>query len=335
MALATIAFKTSHIMDSPTYQYHPSLLERFLVKTFQIVNKFVQWHKLPGIVGAINLDAMRIELREHNLHDGYASTAAQGNPHDPPLTNKRYLNTRNSDGIFNSLDQPRMGGACMRFGRNFPRKYTQKPSEEELWIPNPRLLSERIMTRKPGGFKPATSLNLLAAAWIQFQTHDWFNHENVSAMIFSISLATINGTHKIPTKSEGDSYDIPLPARDKWPGGHMKLPKTTPDDVLDPSDVVCPGYKNTLTAWWDGSQIYGSSEEVTKKLRGQNPDGKLTLIPIGDGVGFYLPRNSENEPETGFSNNWWTGMEMLHTLFAMEHNAICDMLHKAYPDWTG
>ena len=24
---------------------------------------------------------------------------------------------------------------------------------------------------------------------------------------------------------------------------------------------------------------------------------------------------------------------MLHTLFVREHNAICDMLHEAYPDW--
>jgi hypothetical protein len=28
-------------------------------------------------------------------------------------------------------------------------------------------------------------------------------------------------------------------------------------------------------------------------------------------------------------------MEMLHTLFALEHNAICDALKAAYPDMTG
>ena len=31
--------------------------------------------------------------------------------------------------------------------------------------------------------------------------------------------------------------------------------------------------------------------------------------------------------------NWWIGLTMLHTLFVREHNAICDMLHAAYPDW--
>ncbi|KAF4534017.1 Peroxidase family protein [Lasiodiplodia theobromae] len=205
-----------------------------------------------------------------------------------------------------------MGSRCMRFGRNFPRKVTEKPSENELWTPNPRLLSERIMARQPGGFKPATSLNLLAAAWIQFQTHDWFFHE-----------------------TSDDSFDIPLPPGDDWQGGSMKLPRTKPDDILDTSDIRCPGYKNTLTAWWDASQIYGPTEEATRKLRGETPDGKLTLVPIEGGAGFVLPRDKFGDVETGFSNNWWTGIEMLHTLFAMEHNAICDKLRKSYPDWTG
>jgi hypothetical protein len=32
-------------------------------------------------------------------------------------------------------------------------------------------------------------------------------------------------------------------------------------------------------------------------------------------------------------NNWWLGLEMLHTLFVLEHNAICDELAKTHPDW--
>lgn len=45
--------------------------------------------------------------------------------------------------------------------------------------PNPRLVSETFMKRDVEGFKPATTLNLLAAAWIQFQVHDWFFHPEV------------------------------------------------------------------------------------------------------------------------------------------------------------
>jgi hypothetical protein len=150
-----------------------------LVNTFGLINKWIPWHKLPPLIGALNLDALRVELRASNLHDGYASGTAQGNRVVDPMEDKRFLDVRNSDGKFNSLELPKMGCAYMRFGRNFPRQLTPKPTEEELWNPNPRMISDKFMVRKPGGFIPATTLNLLAAAWIQFQTHDWFKHEIV------------------------------------------------------------------------------------------------------------------------------------------------------------
>jgi hypothetical protein len=113
----------------------------------------------------------------------------------------------------------------------------------------------------------------------------------------------------------------------------MELYKTKPDMIRDPSDIRCPGYVNENTAWWDGSQIYGSTEDVTKSLRTKLRDGKLTLDEIG--TASFLPRDIDGNPKTGFNNNWWIGMEMLHTLFALEHNAICDALKSAYPHWSG
>lgn len=167
------------MMESPSPTFQPTIVERLLVSTFHAINKLIPWHKLPTYVGAFNLDALRIELRANNLQDSYVSGAAQGNQTEEPLTDKRFINARNSDGKFNSLEMPLMGCAGMRFGHNMPKSSTTKPSDEELWNPNPRMLSELFMTRKPGAFIPATTLNLLAAAWIQFQTHDWFFHESV------------------------------------------------------------------------------------------------------------------------------------------------------------
>ena len=169
---------------SPSYK--PSLGERFLVNVFHFVNKFIAWHKLPSIVGALNLDALRVELRQYNLHDGYSSGTLQGNQITEPITDKRFEYVRNSDGKFNSTEMPLMGCAGMRFGRNFPRTLTPKPTEDELWNPSPRMLSERFMARKK--FIPATTLNLLAAAWIQFQTHDWFFHESVRYFLPCLAL---------------------------------------------------------------------------------------------------------------------------------------------------
>lgn len=160
--------------------YKLSLTDWLLVAFFHFVNRFIAWHKLPPLIGALNLEALRIELRQYNLHDGYSSGAAQGNSKDEPMTDKRFEHARNSDGMFYSTDMPKMGCAGIRFGRNFPRKLTPKPTEEELWNPNPRMLSERFMKRET--FIPATTLNLLAAAWIQFQTHDWFFHDSVCCL---------------------------------------------------------------------------------------------------------------------------------------------------------
>jgi hypothetical protein len=130
-----------------------------------------------------------------------------------------------------------------------------------------------------------------------------------------------------------ENYDIPLPEGDEWPYGKMSLPHTKPDATLNPSDVKCPGYKNTNTAWWDGSQIYGSSEAITQTLRTKHPHGKLLLTK--EGRESFLPRDADGNVITGFNSNWWIGMEMLHTLFALEHNAIIDMLRIKHEDWTG
>jgi hypothetical protein len=169
------------VMDPPNFR--PGFLDRILVAIFHFVNLFIPWHKLPSIFGALNLDALRVELRQYNLHDGYASATAQGNADNTPIDDKRFLTARNSDGTDNSLTMPKMGCSGMRFGRNFPRKYCEKPTEQQLWTPNPRLVSEAFMSRKPGESKPATTLNLLAAAWIQFQVHNWVFHESVRVSI--------------------------------------------------------------------------------------------------------------------------------------------------------
>lgn len=114
----------------------------------------------------------------------------------------------------------------------------------------------------------------------------------------------------------------------------MKLFQTKPDANPDLSDKACPSYRNLNTAWWDGSQIYGSSEAVTASLRNNHKHGKLALHRVGDEQ-VLLPRNSDGTPQTGFNDNWWLGMEMLHTLFALEHNAICDEIRRGHPTWTG
>jgi hypothetical protein len=82
------------------------------------------------------------------------------------------------------------------------------------------------------------------------------------------------------------------------------------------------------THWWDASQIYGNSQETIDKLR-SHVDGKMIIGDDG-----LLPFDPETGLDmTGFNDNWWLGLALLHTLFVKEHNAICDRLKQNYPDW--
>ncbi|KAH7093757.1 heme peroxidase [Paraphoma chrysanthemicola] len=293
-----------------SFAYTPSLPQRALIQAYKSVNKLVPWHKLPTIIGVLNLSAFRYELRQKNLHDVYPSPDYQGVSGCPQMVDEEFLHTRHSDGLFNDLGAPKMGCAGMRFGRNVPREFTTRPSNEELMSPNPRQISEELLKRNV--FKPATTLNLLAAAWIQFQVHDWFQHTN----------------------STTEKHSVPLPAGDTWPSpdATMSVEQTVSDEALSETDKKTPGYKNENTHWWDGSQIYGSSEARTAELRGATKNGKLSVDD--QGYATFLPRDADGVPQTGFSTNWWLGLELLHTVFVLEHNAICGALSAAYPKWS-
>jgi hypothetical protein len=64
-----------------------------------------------------------------------------------------------------------MGAAGTRFARFVPLNLSYGEPDSTLYTPNPRSISQELFKRKT--FKPATSINNLASAWIQFQTHDW------------------------------------------------------------------------------------------------------------------------------------------------------------------
>lgn len=129
-----------------------------------------------------------------------------------------------------------------------------------------------------------------------------------------------------------EEIEVPLPPCDKWPSGHMKVPRTQRDTPLDETDRKSPAYKNVYTAWWDGSEIYGNNEEEARTIRSSCDNGKLKLVEK-NGMTF-IPHDDQGFPITGSGVNWWIGLELMHTLFSLEHNAICDMLHAKYPEFS-
>ena len=271
---------------------------------FRQVNRVREWWELPLPAALLNLRAYRDELREFNLYD----TRAPSNGETAEAVLDSLPKHRTYDGSLQDPFDLEMGKVGTRFGRNAPTDATAPEAMPQLMTPSPREVSQTLLHRD--SFKPATSLNVLAACWIQFENHDWFGH----------------GENK-----PDEFMDVPLTDGDDWPDGDpMKVKVTHPDRTRKWKSGLPPTYVNTVTHWWDGSQIYGSDERRNRELRA-GEDGKMA---VEDG---RLPNETEKDLDgvdlTGFSDNYWIGLSLLHTLFVKEHNAICDHLKQAYPGW--
>ena len=154
----------------------------------------------------------------------------------------------------------------------------------------------------------AHGVNILCAAWIQFQVHDWFEHRKDQE-----NRVRLEATDALP---ELDIASTPIAP------GTEELP--------------LPIYENQQGHWWDGSQIYGSSEKIATHLRECGGTGaRLRLVADTDSAEPLLPWEppldehgvtDQNVESSGFIKNWWFGLSALHTLFAREHNAIVTML---------
>jgi hypothetical protein len=197
----------------------------------------------------------------------------------------------------------RMGAAGERFTRFTPWDVTPK---YDILTPNPRLVAKKLLHRVDNKVIVEDHVNLLAAAWIQFNIHDWFSHDNEPRT------------------------DEPIIVQSPEIGeGVMKVPRTNKDPTWNPKTGMPQTFVNGQSHWWDMSQLYGVDEYFTFSIRSL-VGGKLkmtadNLIPINPATGTSFASNGQN---------WWTGLDLMFNLFSREHNAICNKLSKAYPKWS-
>ena len=267
------------------------------------VDQRVPWHRVPLPLGLVMLVGIRSRLRKENLYDTGAT--AEKLPEIPEYADGSYLTSRTVTGHYNDLEHPAMGSAGCRFGRNVPLSFTVPEAGSQLMTPNPRVVSRELLTRTK--FLPAESLNLLAAAWLQFEVHDWFSH---------------------PKPSWDDPHTLELASGDDWPEQPMRLPRAIPDPSWRESDGNPTTWVNEDTHWWDGSQVYGDTRGIADGLRARE-DGKLVIDEDG------LPPAALDAvlDVSGVAGNFWLGLGLLHGVFMREHNAICDLLKAHHPSW--
>ena len=272
---------------------------------FGVINRRVQWHRLPGVLSLLNLSTLRDVLRRDNLIDSEireAPPAVRPVPAPPPEDARIF---RTHSGRLNDLSAPGMGAVGAGFGRNMNVVHRPDLFDE----PNPIVVSRELLHRD--AFRPIPSLNILAAAWIQFQVHDWVVHPRHPLGVDDVRVP-------LPPGMDGwrNAVGGPLEHEMRIAGNIGRGPGANGVDDL---------FGNVVSHWWDGSEVYGMDAGKARSLR----DGaKLRLTPEG-----YLPVDVRGAEVTGFNEAWWLGLGSLHTLFAREHNVLCDELRERNPGW--
>jgi hypothetical protein len=197
-------------------------------------------------------------------------------------------------------------------------------------------------------YKAAPFFNVLAAFWIQFMTHDWFSHlqegQNQSEMMaMGCTTQKVNNVEKPLAPQDIDT----LKCR---PADRMEKALIAEDG--NPSRFTHQGKeylarahkttKNTVTAWWDASQLYGYDEVSRQRVKRDPTDrAKLLLVRVegrtgqGDRYGYLPVFTTEpihpawsGQEATAFPDNWNIGLSFFHNVFAREHNLFVDEFRK-------
>src|SRR3954447_8956966 len=179
-----------------------SLPNKAMHAVFGRVNRKKQWHELPFPMNLLNLLSLRLDLRDMNLFDTSEKLKTEASE-EPP---EEALTARVPGGRWNDLKDSEMGSTNSSFTRNINPERIKPEKPPRLHDPSARKVSLELMTREE--FIPATSLNILAAAWIQFENHNWFFHGRGKAE---------------------ETLEVPLEDSDDWPEHPMHVRRTVSD----------------------------------------------------------------------------------------------------------
>ena len=229
------------------------------------------------------------------------------------------IRTRTVNGICNDILNPLMGSTGQLFARNVEFETTYPDLGENelaknrhgdrlgLLKPDPQVISRKLFTRVqsnpdacragyglPGDaktancdYKKAPFFNVLAAYWIQFMTHDWFSHleeghNDAAYMKVGCESQKVNNVETPLTPEDiqklgcrpDDRMDKGYVAEDSAPGtfksGGKEYMTRAPKTM-----------RNTNTAWWDASQLYGYDDISRKRVKRDPADAaKFLLAPV-------------------------------------------------------
>ncbi|TWU31807.1 peroxidase family protein [Novipirellula artificiosorum] len=272
------------------------------------------------------LDALMVINRMSRQRDDLESSTQRPDPRDrldPPADRPTDLPTsdladevRSIDGTGNNRENPEFGATdteLLRIAENDYADGISEPAGEDR--PSAREISNALSTATAAGNTSERHLSSFVFAWGQFLDHD-----------ISLSLEPENAEDAV-------SFDIEVPAGDPLfdPFGTgeqtIQLTRSLIADGTGTSTENPAEQANSITAWVDGSQVYGSDQETSDALR-EFIGGRLLVTDDG-----LLPTDENGDLLAGdlraAENVVLTSM---HAIFVREHNRLADEIAAENPD---
>jgi peroxidase len=230
---------------------------------------------------------------------------------------------RSLDGSGNNLLNPDWGSSDEAFLRKSPAEYSDGVSAPAgLDRLSAREISNLLSAQGEQDLTNDRNLSAFVYAWGQFLDHDLdLTLSGDMGEVFSIEVPT------------GDPYFDPLATGDKTiPLLRSNFESDSGTSKLNPRQQL-----NSISAFVDGSQIYGSTEELAIALRTM-VGGKLKTS-----AGDLLPTNEEGIDPNAPPNFFVAGdiranenltLISIHSLFVREHNRLAEQFAAKNPSWT-
>lgn len=217
------------------------------------------------------------------------------------------------DGTGNNVKHSTWGSAGSAFLRIAEAAYADgisAPSGADR--PNPRDISNALMSQLEAT-ESATGMSNFVYAWGQFIDHDIDLTDTATPEEkFNISVPT------------GDDYFDPAGTGTKT----ISLSRSNWDPATGTGTTNPRQQVNSITAYIDGSMVYGSSQATAESLRtfvgGKLKTSEGNLLPVEDSMFVAGDIRASENPE----------LMSLQTLFMREHNRLAEEIGQSDPSLT-
>ncbi|XP_032425922.1 eosinophil peroxidase-like [Xiphophorus hellerii] len=312
-------------------------------------------------------------LTDQDIRELARITGCEARIRNPSCLNTPNINKyRTATSVCNNLKNPRLGASNTPFTRWLPSEYDDGISQPKGWdknrkfnnflLPLVRQVSNNILSTTDAGVVNDTEYSHMVTMFGQWNDHD------LSFTPFSPSIRSFSNGLNCDESCEQSEPCIPIPI----PPGDARIPSRP--DVCIPAFRSAPacgtGYSafnfggepskreqiNSLTAFLDLGQVYGSNEKLALNLRDLTSDAGLLRVntEFTDNGRELLPfhslqvqmcatrRRITNDTNAREVPCFIAGdgrvdeniaLTSLHTLFVREHNRLARQLKRLNPHW--